>query len=94
MRIRKASGPGHRNDFDMMEIGNGMTVSEDRAHFALWSMMASPLIMGNDLRGASKQTLEILGNKEVIAVNQEPRSAFRPCATSMKTATSTCGPNP
>lgn len=69
--IRKASGPGHWNDFDMMEIGNGMTVSEDRAHFALWSMMASPLIMGNDLRSASKQTLEILGNKEVIAVNQD-----------------------
>ncbi len=69
--IRKASGPGHWNDFDMMEVGNGMTVSEDRAHFALWSMMASPLIMGNDLRSASKQTLEILGNKEVIAVNQD-----------------------
>ncbi len=69
--IRKASGPGHWNDFDMMEIGNGMTVGEDRAHFALWSMMASPLIMGNDLRSASKQTLDILGNKEVIAVNQD-----------------------
>jgi alpha-galactosidase len=69
--IRKVSGPGHWNDFDMMEIGNGMSVNEDRAHFALWSMMASPLIMGNDLRSASRETMDILENKEVIAVNQD-----------------------
>lgn len=69
--IRKASGPGHWNDFDMMEVGNGMSAGEDRAHFALWSMMASPLIMGNDLRKASRETMDILENKEVIAVNQD-----------------------
>ena len=69
--IRKAAGPGHWNDPDMMEIGNGMTVNEDRGHFALWSMMAAPLIMGNDLRKASKETLEILTNAEVIAVDQD-----------------------
>lgn len=69
--IRAASGPGHWNDFDMMEVGNGMTEGEDRVHFGMWAMLASPLIMGNDLRTASEETLEILTNKEVIAINQD-----------------------
>ncbi len=69
--IRDYTGPDHWNDFDMMEVGNGMTVSEDRAHFSLWCMLASPLIMGHDLRKATKETAEILTNKEVIAVNQD-----------------------
>ncbi len=77
--IRKYAGPGHWNDPDMMEVGNGMTVSEDRAHFTLWCMLAAPLMMGNDLRIASEETLEILTNKEVIAINQDPLGiqAFR-----------------
>jgi alpha-galactosidase len=70
--IRKFTGPGHWNDFDMMEVGNGMTEGEDRVHFAMWAMLASPLIMGNDVRTASEETIEILTNKEVIAVNQDP----------------------
>ena len=69
--IRKAAGPGHWNDFDMMEVGNGMTDAEDRTHFAMWSMLASPLILGNDIRSASKETIKTLTNKEVIAVNQD-----------------------
>lgn len=69
--IRKASGPEHWNDFDMMEVGNGMTDAEDRSHFAMWSMLASPLIMGNDLRTVSKETIKTLTNKEVIAINQD-----------------------
>ncbi|QCX37643.1 glycoside hydrolase family 27 protein [Aureibaculum algae] len=69
--IRKAAGPGHWNDYDMMEVGNGMTDAEDRSHFAMWSMLASPLIMGNDLRVASPQTIKTLTNKEVISVNQD-----------------------
>lgn len=69
--IRKYTGPGHWNDFDMMEVGNGMTAAEDRVHFAMWVMLSSPLIMGNDLRSASNETIEILTNKEVIAVNQD-----------------------
>lgn len=69
--IRKATSPGHWNDFDMMEVGNGMTDAEDRSHFAMWSMLASPLIMGNDLRIASKETIKTLSNKEVIAINQD-----------------------
>lgn len=69
--IRKYARPDHWNDFDMMEVGNGMSVVEDRAHFSLWCMMASPLMAGNDLRDMSRETIEILTNKEVIAVNQD-----------------------
>ncbi len=69
--IRKYAGPGHWNDLDMMEVGNGFTNSEDRVHFAMWVMLSSPLIMGNDLRSASQETIDILTNEEVIAVNQD-----------------------
>jgi alpha-galactosidase len=69
--IRQYAGPGHWNDFDMMEVGNGMSNAEDRAHFTMWSMMASPLIAGNDLRNMSPQTVSILTNKDVIAINQD-----------------------
>lgn len=69
--LREHAGPGHWNDPDMLEVGNGMKVNEDRAHFSMWAMLAAPLIAGNDLRSMSKETKEILTNKEVIAVNQD-----------------------
>ncbi|NDI98408.1 glycoside hydrolase family 27 protein [Flavobacterium sp. LaA7.5] len=69
--IRKYSGPDHWNDFDMLEVGNGMTAAEDRSHFTLWSIMASPLIAGNDFRSMSKETLSILTHKDMIAINQD-----------------------
>jgi len=69
--IRKVAGPGHWNDLDMMEVGNGMTDAEDRSHFAMWSMLASPLMMGNDLRTATAETIKTLTNKEVVSVNQD-----------------------
>jgi len=69
--LRKHAGPGHWNDPDMLEVGNGMTVNEDRAHFSMWCMLAAPLISGNDLRSMSKETSEILMNKAVIAVDQD-----------------------
>ncbi|MBI9039840.1 glycoside hydrolase family 27 protein [Lutibacter sp.] len=69
--IRKAAGPGHWNDYDMMEVGNGMTDAEDRSHFAMWCILASPLIMGNDLRITSSETIKTLANKEIVAVNQD-----------------------
>lgn len=69
--IRQYTGPGHWNDFDMMEVGNGMTAGEDRVHFAMWAMLASPLIMGNDVRINDKETIKTLTNKDVIAVNQD-----------------------
>jgi alpha-galactosidase len=69
--IRQYAGPDHWNDPDMMEVGNGMTAGEDRAHFAMWAMQAAPLIAGNDLRKMSKETKDILTNKEIIAVDQD-----------------------
>ncbi len=80
--LRKFAGPDHWNDMDMLEVGNGMSVNEDRAHFSIWSMMASPLITGNDLRSMSKDTAAILTNKAVIAVNQDSLGvqAFRHAA--------------
>jgi alpha-galactosidase len=72
--LAQFAGPGHWNDPDMLEIGNGrMTDTEYRSHFTLWSMMAAPLIIGTDLRNASAATLNILGNRDVIAVDQDTR---------------------
>jgi alpha-galactosidase len=70
--LRKYAGPGHWNDPDMLEVGNGgMTVNEDRAHFSMWSMIAAPLIAGNDIATMSPETKAILTNTEVIAINQD-----------------------
>lgn len=69
--LRKYAGPGHWNDPDMMEVGNGMSEAEDRAHFSMWAMLAAPLIAGNDLRKMSETTRKILTNKAVIAVDQD-----------------------
>jgi alpha-galactosidase len=67
-------GPGHWNDPDMLEVGNeGLTLSESRAHFSLWCILAAPLMAGNDLRMMSPEIIEILTNKEAVAVNQDPR---------------------
>ncbi|MFJ6789589.1 NPCBM/NEW2 domain-containing protein [Streptomyces angustmyceticus] len=66
------AGPGHWNDPDMLEVGNGgMTDTEYRSHFSLWSMMAAPLLIGSDLRKAGPETFEILANKDLIAVDQD-----------------------
>ena len=66
------AGPGHWNDPDMMEVGNGgMTIPEYRAHFSFWALFAAPLIAGNDVRSMSPDIKEILTNSEVIAVNQD-----------------------
>jgi len=69
--LRQYAGPGHWNDPDMLEIGNGMPVNEERAHFTMWCMLAAPLISGNDLRSMSPSTLGVLGNAEVIAIDQD-----------------------
>ncbi|HEY6448223.1 MAG TPA: alpha-galactosidase [Acidobacteriaceae bacterium] len=67
------TGPGHWNDPDMLEVGNGgMTTEEDRAHFSLWALFAAPLLVGNDVAHMSDATKSILENKDVIAVDQDP----------------------
>ncbi|MDF6040762.1 NPCBM/NEW2 domain-containing protein [Streptomyces sp. JH14] len=71
--LASAAGPGHWNDPDMLEVGNGgMTGTEYRTHFSMWSVMAAPLLIGSDLRKATPETFEILSNDEVIAVDQDP----------------------
>ncbi|MFA5889832.1 MAG: glycoside hydrolase family 27 protein [Actinomycetota bacterium] len=67
------AGPGGWNDPDMLEVGVGsVTPVEGRAHFSMWAMMAAPLMAGNDLRTMPDETLNILTNTEVIAVDQDP----------------------
>ncbi|MFA5962800.1 MAG: glycoside hydrolase family 27 protein [Sphingomonas sp.] len=66
------AGPGHWNDPDMLEVGNGgLSDTEYRSHFSLWAMMAAPLIAGNDVAAMSAETRTILTNREVIAVDQD-----------------------
>ncbi len=66
------AGPGQFNDPDMMEVGRGtLSDTEQRSHFALWAMMAAPLIAGNDVRSMSAATQTILKNAELIAINQD-----------------------
>ena len=67
------AGPGHFNDPDMLEVGNGkLTPDESRAHFALWAILAAPLIAGNDLRSMDAETKAVLTDKEVLAIDQDP----------------------
>ena len=67
------AGPGHWNDPDMLEVGNGhMTADEYRTHMSLWALAAAPLLAGNDIRTMSDGTKSILLNKEVIAIDQDP----------------------
>jgi alpha-galactosidase len=66
------AGPGGWNDPDMLEVGNGMTATEDRAELSLWAAMAAPLIAGADLTKAGPQTIADLANPGVIAVDQDP----------------------
>lgn len=65
------AGPGAWNDPDMLEVGNGMSFTEDRAEFGLWASMAAPLIAGTDLRSASPATLSVYANRAVVAVDQD-----------------------
>ncbi|MCL2658980.1 MAG: glycoside hydrolase family 27 protein [Acidobacteriaceae bacterium] len=66
------AGPGHWNDPDMLEVGNGhMTADEYRTHMSLWALTAAPLLAGNDIRAMTDVTKSILLNKEVIAVDQD-----------------------
>jgi alpha-galactosidase len=72
--LEKFADPGHWNDPDMLEVGNGgMNRDEYRTHMALWAMLAAPLLAGNDLRTMTAETKELLTNSEVIAVDQDAK---------------------
>ncbi len=69
--LQKYAGPDHWNDPDMLQVGNGMKVNEDRTHFSIWCMLAAPLMVGNDIRKMSSETLSILTDKDAIAIDQD-----------------------
>ncbi len=63
---------GHYNDMDMLEVGRSMTHTEDQTHFAMWCIMSSPLLVGCDMRNMKQETIDLLTNTELIALNQDP----------------------
>jgi alpha-galactosidase len=70
--LSRYAGPGHWNDPDMLEVGNGRMKDEEyRVHMSLWSLLAAPLLAGNDLSKMTPETVSILTNKEVIALDQD-----------------------
>jgi alpha-galactosidase len=70
--LEKYAGPGHWNDPDMLEVGNGkLSLAENRTHFSLWAMLAAPLLAGNDLPNMKPEIKAILTNREVIAIDQD-----------------------
>ncbi len=82
--LAKYAGPGHWNDPDMLEVGNGqqvgtgdrtrfvpLTLAENRTHFSMWAMLAAPLLAGNDLPNMKPEILAILTNRDVIAIDQD-----------------------
>jgi len=74
--LQTYAGPGHWNDPDMLEVGNGgMTNTEYRSHFSLWAILAAPFMAGNDLSNMTPEIKEILTNTEVIAIDQDPMGA-------------------
>jgi alpha-galactosidase len=82
--LEQYAGPGHWNDPDMLEVGNGgMKDNEYRMHMTMWCLLAAPLLLGNDLTHMTSATLAILANPEVIAVDQDSLGAqARPCCKS------------
>ena len=64
--------PGHYNDMDMLEVGRGMSAEEDKTHFGMWCMLASPLVIGCDLTTIKPETAALLKNPELIAIDQDP----------------------
>ncbi len=70
--LAKYAGPGHCNDPDMLEVGNGkLTLAENRSHFSLWAMLAAPLLAGNDLPNMKPEIKAILTKRDVIAIDQD-----------------------
>ena len=70
--LAKYAGPGHWNDPDMLEVGNGrLSIQENWSHFAMWAMLAAPLLAGNDLPNMKPEIKAILTNKDVIAIDQD-----------------------
>lgn len=80
--IDQYSGPGYHHDLDMLQVGRGLSYEEDVTHFSMWCMMSSPLMIGADLSKISEESLSILKNEEMIAIDQDPAGI---CADYKKT---------
>ena len=63
---------GHYNDMDMLEVGRSMSQTEDETHFGMWCIMSSPLLIGCDMANIKPQSLKLLTNRDLIALNQDP----------------------
>ena len=63
---------GRYNDMDMLEVGRGLSPEEDKTHFGMWCIMSSPLLIGCDLTTLSEESLSLLKNPELLALNQDP----------------------
>ena len=71
-KLYKYAGVGGWNDPDMLEVGNGkLTYDQNKSHFSAWCMLCAPLILGNDLRSIKQDVLDIVTNKNMIAINQD-----------------------
>jgi alpha-galactosidase len=76
----ESANPGGWNDPDMLEVGNGcLNKDEERTHFSLWAITKAPLIIGNDINNMDNETLAILTNKDLIAMNQDPQGTVGTC---------------
>jgi alpha-galactosidase len=75
LNLYSYAGPGHWNDPDMMQVGNGLATNEDRVHVSMWCIMAAPLVAGNDIRSMTTTTKTMLINKEIIAIDQDSLGA-------------------
>jgi len=89
----KFAGPSAWNDPDMLEVGNrGVSYIEARSHFAMWSIMKAPLLLGNDLDAMDQETLALVKNPEIIAVNQDPLGIQAPVVYNTSEVTAWAGP--
>jgi alpha-galactosidase len=71
--LARYSGPGHWNDPDMLEVGNGkLTFDENRTHMGMWAMLAAPLLAGNNLSELTPEITDLLTNREIVAIDQDP----------------------
>jgi alpha-galactosidase len=69
--IRGYAGPGRWNDPDMLEVGNLPTLNDDRSHFAMWTMLAAPLIVGTDVAALGPEARAVLANPRLVAIDQD-----------------------
>lgn len=75
-KLASYSGPGAWNDPDMLQVGNGtMSAAENRTHFGMWAMLAAPLFLGTDVKALNEQTLAVISNPEIIAIDQDARGS-------------------